>query len=55
MSVLKKWKENQYIFFFIKEGRRWKMVIIILLLYSGTESGFEVREGGYAVGCVQQL
>ena len=31
------------------------MVIIILLLYSGTESGFEAKEGGYAVGCVRQL
>ena len=48
-------KKKSVYLFFIKEGRRWKMVIITLLLYSGTKSGFEVREGGYAVGCVRQL
>ena len=48
-------KKKSVYLFFIKEGRRWKMVIIILLLYSGTESGFEAKEGGYAVGCVRQL
>ena len=48
-------KRKSVYLFFIKEGRRWKMVIIILLLYSGTESRFEAREGGYAVGCVRQL
>ena len=29
------------------------MVIIILLLYLGTEPGLKVREGGFVVGCMQ--